>query len=67
MQSFPQFTVVDSRLQAGRGEEFSASRQVSQVPVVLGCEELESTVAILATAFKGFALELLRCSVAAQT
>lgn len=27
MQEFPQFTVVDSRLQAGRGEEFSASRQ----------------------------------------
>ncbi|KAA6417799.1 MAG: G patch domain-containing 8-like [Trebouxia sp. A1-2] len=27
MQAFPQFTVVDSRLQAGRGEEFSASRQ----------------------------------------
>ncbi|DBA71730.1 TPA: hypothetical protein ACH3X2_011004 [Trebouxia sp. C0005] len=27
MQAFPQLTVVDSRLQAGRGEEFSASRQ----------------------------------------
>ncbi|KAL3151579.1 hypothetical protein ABBQ38_012575 [Trebouxia sp. C0009 RCD-2024] len=30
MQNFPQFTVVDSRLQAGRGEEFSASRQKEQ-------------------------------------
>ena len=35
MQSFPQFTVVDTRLQAGRGEEFSASRQVRQLPAIL--------------------------------
>ena len=39
MQSFPQFTVVDSRLQAGRGEEFSASRQVNNCLLLFGISE----------------------------